>query len=252
MSNQTIEIEGVRIDRNAPWARWPRPEIHVSKVSNAIVKAIDFGGSKRLCVEGTDGEIGFMSAGGIKELSLYSDYPTTFVEKLPIDLQAQVISERMSKTKAGEMSFTSEPFELVDPVSGDRRMSDRRLVTNVSPGWRGIVPHAAVAQTASDLMKDFFGEAVEVKSCDRYDNVMRMRILATSEEVVTPQLGDILRAGIEIMHQYGVKLSARLYTERLVCLNGMTSNDTRFTWQMGKAGTVQQQLDFLNLAVVSA
>jgi hypothetical protein len=212
----------------------------------------DSPGQMRLVLNDANlGIIGYPSQGGLHNIATRVGFPLDFVEKLSLRTQAMVINERLAAADELVMSFVREPFRR-----HDGEWSEMRLVTNIAPGWRGVVPHADVCQMAWDTMADVYGpNRLEINLCKRHDSGMRLRILSPEDAEVADggrQVGDILRLGFECVHQYGFELTCRLFVVRLVCLNGMTCDDVKFEWKAGLLGTAQQQLEFVIVGVANA
>jgi hypothetical protein len=240
------------IDEDKPWYAFPVPDVVEAKTSTVsmIVDDSEFkGGRLSLFSVIEDEVIGYPSSGGLENISTRIQFPMQFVEKLTMPLQALIINERLMANPELTMNFVREPYQVIMPEGG-LQWSNRRLVTNIAPGWREVVPHGDICQTAYNLMASIWEpSSLEIKFAKRNDSSMLLRILSPDREEVTKQVGDILQMGIEVEHAYGWDLTVRLYTERLVCLNGMTARDTRFEWKLNIMGKASQQLEFVETGV---
>lgn len=258
---ETSPSEGhlVDIDPDAPWFSWPSPE-GVSLKSKELRFAVDDvlmpSGGERLVLEDVHGLIGYPTHSGMVDLSTRISFPYDFVTRLPLRLQADVLNARLQQEN--ELPFTISRQPMMTPGPGGTlvaRPEGYRIVTNISPGWRGILPHGDVAQSALNIARDVYGNDIEIQTATMTDTRMDLRLVCPySQEITTGgrAVGDVVALGIHVYHRYGMELGCSLYLRRLVCLNGMTAISSQFEWKQALGGDPARQLEWLYVGVANA
>lgn len=250
----------VDIDLNAPWAGWPMPEVVPTKMEYLRVNVDKIympSGGERLIIEDNAGMVGYPTSSAIHDLSIRVGFPWDFISKLPLRLQSEVINSRIAEARKTGVTMTRQPM-LTTGSDGllVPREEGYRTVTNVSPGWRGILRHGEVAQKAYNMTRDVYGaDGVTIKTARLTDSGMEVRLQTNRTEEVSRGgrgLGDVISLGLLIMHRYGVELAVKLYVERLICLNGMTSSTWAFEWKSVATGSPRDQLDGMCIGVANA
>lgn len=221
-----IAAADVAIPAHLPWANWEAPTVETDVPVQALTVRPTTDG---LWLDDDERPLGRIGTHGLRELSTRVGFPIDFIEKLSTrTLQAEVINDRIAQAREQDFSVVCE---------GDR-------ILNVAPGWRAVTPHALVAQVAYDEIATRVG-AVEVGPLAVGPNGLSLKLITSTERPVTPRIGDVLRMGVQISHRYGMELGVSLFTERLVCLNGMTGTRHDFDWTHRSMGTVDSQLSWL-------
>jgi hypothetical protein len=210
-----------------PWSGWTEPTVTTTPIHNVLASHDDDGNLLLSRRDGGD-PIGRATTNGLRELSTRIGFPVDFVKKLEPGIQAAVIADRIRAARKQEFSFVV--------VDGE--------VTNVAPGWRDAHPHAAVAEAAYGKLRRLVDGPIEVERAEAKEG-MSLRLLTPVEEAVTPQVGDVLRMGVEVEQRYGMHLGVGLYTSRLVCTNGMTATHRDYSWMGDASGTRDQQMEWL-------
>jgi hypothetical protein len=226
----------VKVDVTQPWAAVAMPNsIGVDMCMSRVV--IDDTG-ENLCLEMPNGQLGpAFDKEGLRLLGHHTGFKVDFIHKLPINMQADVVSEMMRQHR-------SQDFQFV----GDDK------INSVSPGWRDIAGHPEVCQVAYDAMKIASKSTdVEVRNFRKDNTGMSCWFVMHSiSDSVTKQRGDVIRAGIALKHRYGSLLQASLFIDRLVCLNGMVVTQEGFSWAQRGDGNINRQMDYLVFAVNEA
>jgi hypothetical protein len=223
--------------KDYPWSDWPIPEVVKTEV-HGIVMSHDEAGRVFFCQteEVTHGPVlGLATPNALRELSTRIGFPLDFVRKLTPGLQTAVLNERIQRAPNLSYSFVIVEGQVTDAV----------------PGKREIVPHAEIVQSAYDQLKKTVEGEPDVVVEDAQGR-LSFRLLTGIEEAVTKKPGDVLRMGIEVEHAYGFELRVCLYTERLVCANGMTAVQRDYEWTSSAAGTKEEQLFWLRQRVFDA
>jgi hypothetical protein len=236
------EVGGrVDVDPQAPWASWPRPVTVQAALHDVRAEARD----GRLVLLAGDAEVGVPSLGALREMSTRVGFPVDFLAKLTAPLRAAVVNERIAANDDSRFTFTGEdrPGEGGAPV---------RHVTNVSPGWRGVLAPADVCQVVWDLLREVYGPETRVKLATRGDSECRMTVMTPWEEPVTRAVGDVVGLGVGLRYSPGMDLRVYLMIERLRCLNGMTSTESAFDWGARAVGRPEDQLAWLTVGVAQA
>lgn len=218
---------GLLIDQTAPWAQWADPDVLCTPLHSLAVRGHETQGLSLLGEEGD--ELGGFSPRAMQQLGWTAHFPGEFLAKLPPHLAASVINDRIQAEEDREIQVVFEGGRCV----------------NLAPGWRGVASYKDVAQTAHNVLRDVYGDSVTLGEARQADGQMVLRLLTGVSEVVTPAVGDILRMGIQIEHNYGLGLQLSLYVDRLVCLNGMTAGVQEFTWRNRSTGSSEHQLAWL-------
>lgn len=220
----------VQYDPDQPWALWPKPEVfeyplHSLGVAPGEPESVD---AHSLVLYGPDGAIGRCTERGLKELGWNTQFPSDFIGKLDLNLASMVINERINSVANKVFSVVVENGNFV----------------NLAPGWRELLPHSDSAQTVYDELKRSFGE-VEVNWHERDDTGAAVRFFTPVQQEITRKVGDILRMGIQLKHSYGETISLDLYSERLVCLNGMRNDRHEYQWRNRANADPQNQMEWI-------
>lgn len=246
----------VDIDPDKPWGAWPTPEAVPSAIRDIrleVDRRYMPSGGARLAVFDKAGMVGYPTTAALSDLSTRVGFPSDFVAKLPLDLQALVINDRISECRETNMTMTRQPYRIAVEGGGLADHPDYKTVTNISPGWRGILPHGAVAQTAYDIVVSVYGvQGTTVAKARLLDAGMELRLQTNYTAPVTRRVGDVVSLGVRVAHKYGIELAVSLYIERLACLNGMTAVSSAFEWKSRQVGGPQAQLEWLMVGVANA
>ena len=227
----------VNIDPNQPWAAWERPEVWNCDLRdlNVLVLEKDLQLSRNRPDEEPE-LIGLIDSNGLKQIGGHVGFPADFVAKLPPELQQAIIHDRIQHAPSREFSIVTEGGQF----------------TNMTPGWRELLPYSTTAQFVYDLVRQVYGnKGIEVDEASA-NGSMHCRITTPLQAPITPKKGDVIQAGVEIFQSYGTTVEVHLYAKRLVCLNGMTSTGSEFKWTQRTAGTIEHQLNWLRAGVNEA
>jgi hypothetical protein len=223
----------VEIDPEMPWASWPTPVSVTGDIKSAF--AIADGNTVTIALANGEGQeptlLGIPTSGALKQMGLYAGFPVDFVEKLTADLRAPVISNRLRHAEYHDFNFI--------------RDEQNNRLTNLMPSWRQPLPYASAAQFVYNRLCDAHTN-VEVDEAECSGGTMSARFTTNLEKPITPKLGDTLKFGIQLNHDYGKTIEINVYAQRLVCLNGMTSSRKQFKWSHRTMGTPENQLSFLD------
>lgn len=198
------------IDQSHPWASWPQPRFAQGDLHRFEVRAVGQG----VFLYGDNHQLGIVSPTALEELGRRTTFPTEFVTKLPRELQAQVVNARIHAS--GNMEMTA--------------LFEGEHWTNILPAWRGIFSAREAAEAAYNVLQGYY-PVIEIDHAEQRDGGAIIRLLTPVSYPVTPTVGDVLRMGIEVRHQYGGTLEVALSVKRLICLNGMTANQQAFSWR---------------------
>lgn len=231
---QTSQVE---IDPNMPWAQWPEPEIFNTdlKALNAMVED-DMLVLKRRDGEGGEDTLGRFSTDSLQQVGWHTKFPGEFVGGLPTHLQAEIVNHRLDQAQQREFTVVAEDG----------------VITNLAPGWRGLLPYRTTAQFTFNTLRNVYGDAEVDVHATHANGKMSCRILLPVEKPITPARGDVLQMGIEVLQCYGTTIEATLYARRLICTNGMTSDGEEFKWRQRSAGSVDHQLNWLQQGLMTA
>lgn len=216
-----------------PWAEWPNPQIMPCALRGLVMLHED--GSLVLYAGRGDERIGPATEGGLHELSRKVDFPSEFVTKLPLELRASVINDRIQAARECEVAAVLE----------DGRFSA------LLPSVRETLTYRETAELAYDTLRSVVPE-ISVDHASASGRGMQLRLLTSIERPVTRRVGDILAAGVAVRQDYGLTTEISLYARRLVCLNGMTANRTEFSWTRRSEGSAEHQRLWLRDSVLAA
>ena len=206
-----------------PWESWESPETRTYELSTLRVDSSPEG----LFV----GDM-TLSAGALAGLGYQAGFPAEFVEKLPTDLAAAVINDRIQRAKPHDVSF----------------ILDGQRATQITTGNREVIPARRVAELSYDFLQDQFG-AANVDFHRYAEGNMLIRFATPIEAPITRTVGDVLRLGVTVEQEYGEPLSVSLHALRLVCLNGMTADRRLFAWKSAEQRTRAAQENWLREAL---
>lgn len=257
-----MNMDLVKVEDNMPWSTWHEAsavEADLSGIGFGVIDSemhgIDNVGAKLGVYAGGD-LVGIPTKDALQDLNKLIQFPTDFIEKLPYDLQAQVINARLAATdRQPKLNLVREPW-LIAQGGQMVEHDDMPIITNFAPGWRDVTPHAYVAQTAFDVLASVYDrEQLEIRHARRATSGMEVRIITPQDAEVAKggrKVGDVLRFGVDVRHKYGMELYVKLFVERLVCLNGMTAAATQFEWKARTMGTIEMQLQFVMIGIAEA
>lgn len=249
----------VEIDPGAPWAGWVRPvavQSDVSKLSFAIDDVHMPAGGERIVLGGDDFSV-YPTPGAMVDFSTRVGFPWDFVSKLSPRTQVAVLNERLRDARESRFTLTTQPYmqQTPDGVLQPHELGFR-IVTNISPGWRGVASHPEVCQTAFNLMEDVYGhDGVTVKTARMTDHGLELRMQTDYSLEVSKggrSIGDVVSLGVLITHRYGMEICVSLYLERLVCLNGMTTTKREYEWRSRALGSAASQLEYIQVGIAGA
>ncbi len=221
----------VEIDRSQPWGEWPRPSFAPVPLHSLEFFARD----GAMIAHNPDlGEMP-VTAQALADLGGKVTFPTEFVQKLPLGLQASVINDRVRSHNDGEVGLV---------------LHDGRL-TDLLPSAREMLAYSETAQVAYDTITQALGE-VNVEGAFATESGLVMKLLTDIQQPVTRKVGDVLQAGICVRQDYGDTTEVELYLRRLVCLNGMTRTAGEFRWNRKAEGTRRHQAVWLQEGIVGA
>lgn len=249
----------VEIDPSAPWAGWVRPvavQSDVSKLSFAVDDVHMPAGGARLVLEGPDFSL-YPTPGAMVDFSTRVGFPYDFITKLTPGTQAAVLNERLRDARESRFTMTTQPYMQQTP-DGQLQPHELgfRIVTNISPGWRGIASHPEICQTAFNIMSDTYGpDGVTVKTARMTDQGLELRMVTDYSLEVSKggrRLGDVVSLGVVVTHRYGMEICVALYIERLVCLNGMTTTKSEYEWRSKALGSAASQLEYIQVGIAGA
>lgn len=237
-------------DPSQAWANWSAPSTSQGSLSQLVCE--DREGSLFFKLGGED--LGTPSIGALRNLSTRCSFPVDFLDKLPPPLRAEVINARIQDTDDLRFTFTHRPARVNDDGHIVDDPTGRRQISNISPGWRGILAEADVCQTIWQLVSTVYGGSGDcvVEHAVRSDTDMRMRVMVPYDQPVRPggrKVGDVLQLGFQTLYEPGVGLSVGLAVKRLVCTNGMTACEQVFDWKAKSIGRPEDQLNWLTIAV---
>jgi hypothetical protein len=162
-------------------------------------------------------------------------FPKEFVEKLSPEIKSLVINDRIMK---------AEP-------QSNQIVVHEGVVANITPGWRNMAPFSQIAQAVYNATLNTDTE-LTIDKFEWNGSGLRMDIMTNRREVITPKLGDELQFGIRLIYLPGNDIEVSLLNRRLVCLNGMTSVEAQYSWKERGTRTIEDQIQFVGNAAVSA
>lgn len=239
------------VDSAQPWSTLPELSSTRANTNELRFDVHTSGETQTLVLNHKDTQLGRVSAASLKDLSERVVFPTDFVMGLPIALQAQVLNDRLSKSKELPYTFIGET-----PTNGEQATDTDvlQLITHASPGARGIVNPSYMAQTAWNIMESVYGDGIEVKDFHWNSGAIELRIKSDFVADVSRkrQLNDIISLGIQLIYHPGIDIEVSLYIERLLCLNSMTGFETAFNWKARTLAGDANQIDFVKIGIAEA
>ncbi len=220
----------LQIDQSKPWAQWAEPKVANAKLSEMIIQ-LDWHENDIadlvLYNRESDELINRLTLSSLAQLGTYGKFPASFVTQLTPLTAKEVINECLGNADDREMTVISD---------GDR-------ITNFMPGSRELIPYHQTAQFVHDTLSKIYGSIATVEA--RANGRMRCRFTTGAQDKVTTKKGDILSLGVTVEQSYGGTIELDLYAERLICLNGMTSNRSEFKWAQKSGSTRNAQFAWL-------
>lgn len=218
------------------WNDWKEPSVTKSHTHDVVTEAD--GNNLIMRVKNEEGKtesFSKMTTPALRELAKRVQFPTDFVSSLPTNLQADIINHKLQSAR-------NQKFSVIADEEG-------RIIA-ASPGWRDSVSHREIAQTAYDtLMTVEDVESVNIHTIQRHDESMFLRFTTPVTAPVTRKVDDILKMGVEISHSFGTDITVSLFTERLICTNGMTANRNEYNWMGNGAKTKEEQIEWIKSQV---
>jgi hypothetical protein len=217
-----------------PWHSWTTPRIITTTMDQLSVRDLDGG-----LMLAHNGEVqGPATRRGLQELSWKVGFDAGFIlDKLPRQIGSEVINHRIGAYRADkEVAVILEDNQF----------------TAFLPSARQILPYAETAQTAYETMREAFGEVQIDHASVAGQGGMNLRLLTDLDQPITRRVGDSLQMGILVRQDYGETIDVSLYLRRLICLNGMTSNQTQFSWQNKFEGSREHQRTWLSSSIAEA
>jgi hypothetical protein len=219
------------VGEGLPWSDWPTPRPVAATLRDMQLELRE----GKIILE-TDEEEVTVTPEGLKCISYYAQYPTDFVLKLKPQTMVDVVNERIEQAQDRELTLM---------IEGDK-------LTQILPQTRNMLGYAETAQITYDALLQRFG-SVEVRDAYARADKMGARFLIPGfEQPITPAVGDTVRAGIAVYSSYATSIYASLFTERLVCTNGMTTSHDDFKWRNRSAADPQAQMVWLQQAIHNA
>lgn len=145
------------------------------------------------------------SGDGFKNTCKFLGIPAPFMRKVPLDL-AETISTRM----LGEAKKVSELIISDNKVAGVKSKQ---------------TPYQSAVPVVDQILKD----VPKIDNIKVYDLGMSFDAAITTKQFdITPKVDDIVRGGLRFLYSefFYQKPVIEPYTERLVCLNGMTHRES--------------------------
>jgi hypothetical protein len=228
LEGELIESSGDRAANVLPWKAWNAPEVRSYDLPLLRIE----GGEDGLTLSGPEGPLGPVTAGFLDGLGIEATFPCPFVEKLSPALAALVINERVQRAPAREVAVIREEGRC----------------TRLAPGNREILPAGDVADVVWESLQAAHG-SLEIEACELVGGEMSLRLFAPVQEPVTRSVGDVLRFGVQVEHNYRQGTTLDLYALRLICLNGMTADRRAFSWKVREERTKDGQIAWLRHAL---
>lgn len=241
ISENNIAVENVAsklvdtvIDPDTPWGKLPILTSVIADFTDLEVQAsgLDF---KLLH---NDNELGVLSREGLRRLGWHSLFKSDFVVgKLDRDLAIEVINHRLKKTDG--------TFQVIIG-----RQGGKRSVLNFVPEARELLDTRLVGQVIWDVLKSSFKEL----DCKVHltEAGCRYEFTSKTEFRVTPQLDDIMGYTIRIDVEPGGFIDGSVFAKRLACLNGMTVEVDKFSWQKRSEADLESQLVWIQTVAIKA
>ena len=232
---RTIERPSViEIMPEAPWASAPDPiSIRTNTSLTKVVPDYERNTLRIMKPDNTPGSI--IGIDGLRQLGIMTGYKVDFVNKLPLNMRAEVINEVIRQHREQDIQFIGED----------------ETITQTVPQYREVCKHSEVAQIAFNTMQGICtktGSSASVKNYSSTAGSMKLHVVSSIQEKITAHRGDILNFGVVIEHKYGSHLGVSLGIERLICENGMTVVNKGYSWS-SKAGEVSDQLDYVVIGI---
>jgi hypothetical protein len=216
------------------WSEWADPAFLTTNLSH--LRAVPTGGELLIVDDNEDERVGVATFNALQELSHKIGFDTDFVlNRLPLDLAAQVINHRITSANDREVSLVTQ---------GDR-------FTSFLPTPRELLTYRETADVAFDTMSRAYGN-VSVDLASNTHNGMRVRLLTDLTQPITRAVGDVLQMGVEVTQEYGDTTAVQLHLRRLICLNGMTAMRSAFSWRSKNEGTRDHQRLWLARGIAEA
>jgi hypothetical protein len=199
------------------WESWPVPQVETGKLQDFKVSADVEENSLFLYKHGMrEGEV---TPTALDELGKKAGFPPEFLKKLSLLTAVQVINERITAYSGPDVTMLFEEDKW----------------TNILPAWRGVLPTKVTAEIVYRKLKEFYPE-MEIEKAERREGFAFIRLLTPVAYPVTTAVGDVLRLGVDIRHQYGETIEVSLYTKRLAGLEEFISNTQEFSWKVRTDG----------------
>jgi len=222
--------EDINVDimPNMPWS-----DVTNHRVVHTSLLAIEAGvnqDNRLVLTTPEDGVVGGLTSRSAIEFGWLGVFPADFIMKLSPRLQAEVINERIQ---------TARPIPL-------NLVIDDQNVQHFTHGSRDITSYADLAQTFYNVFATH--DTPTIKQFQINDDGLRIVLTGQRQQMITPVVGDILQMGTSLVFAPGRNIEIALYVERLVCTNGMVSNQNVFGWSQRTATGRNHQLLWTNVA----
>ncbi len=158
---------------------------------------------------------------GLRSLAQFVDFPMGFNKKLSPDTFGRVATELLAHKQRYDITTKEGRIVAFQHTIEHRNLNPERVLKNIEGGIRGEVNYHRVTLQ---------------------DHTVRLEIIGTKQEAVVR--GDLVSAGalVQFSPIGTVAPSVQSYVQRLVCTNGMVSNDIlrEFGYTGGDDGDIFQ------------
>lgn len=214
-----------------PWSQWENPV--AESIILGEIEAVSQTNGLALSIHKNDPVP--LSPRGLVELGRKFQFPPDFLSGLAQDdpdLAASVINRVMLRGKlSDDAQILYEGGQVVGLING----------------WRPMVSAQTLINSAYEsVCERFDDDSIEIKLSEYVNGQARARFLFPKYGEVRPnRVGDVLRAGIEMLVKPGEEIDGGIYTERLSCLNGATCAQTKFSWAKRSEITGDSQIQWV-------
>ena len=179
-----------------------------------------------------DNQLAAVTVEALAALGKRCAFPPEFVGKLPAELAAEVVNDRISAADNHEMTVLLQDGKW----------------TAILPAWRGICPYRVICDTAYDTLARHYTE-IEIDRLET-NGSLHLRLLTPVIYPVSIDGGN-LQMGIDLTFSYNTTMTVSLLVRRQDGAE-MTAYPQSFSWRArtGDAGSAERQLEWLQNAVM--